>query len=219
MTITVRATKQLGCDLHSHIKPAVLGLILLAGCSTSNVTPLTDPNTRGTACNSDGDTFCMENDSQKAARLNQQGLEFAAKQDFGRAAELLEQATILDRSNAEYLYNLGVAYSFMGQVAKEEAAYMAALEIKLSSSNNPKLDRVWGNIYFNLACLYALQGKKEQAFEQLDNLATVGATDMFHSVQDDKDLDSLRVDPRFKPALDKIANSRKSPQPTEPSAQ
>ena len=215
MTITVRATKQLNSALHGHIKPAILGLMLLAGCSTSNVTPLADPDTRGVVCNSDTDAFCVENDQQRATRLNQQGLEFAAKQDYGRAAELLEQATTLDRANPEYLYNLGVAYSFMGRLAKEEAAYMAALAIKPNSPDTPKMDKVWANVYFNLACLYALQGKKDQAFEQLDNLAILGSNQLFHTVKDDKDLDSLRDDPRFQPALDKIASSRKPPPPAQ----
>ena len=92
---------------------------------------------------------------------------------------------------------------------------MAALAIKPNSPDTPKLDRVWANVYFNLACLYALQGKKDQAFEQLENLVVLGGNQLFHTVQGDKDLDSLRDDPRFQPMLDKIASSRKSPPPTQ----
>lgn len=212
MTIFVRVTKQLESALQSHTKPAIFGLLLLAGCSTSNVTQLTDPSAQGAVCNSETDTFCVENDQQKAARLNRQGLEFAAKQDYDQALKMFKQAIELDSNSPEYYYHLGLAYSFTGELAKEEAAYLAALAIPPAASTGSHLRLVLANVHYSLACLYAIQGKKDQAFEQLEKLATLGASQIYSSAQNDKDLDSLRDDPRFKTALDKIANSGKSPE-------
>ena len=194
----------------------ILALMLLAGCARVNTAQTTAPGPESRVCNNDTDTFCIENDQQKAAKLNQIGLEFASKENYDQALQSFKQATELDSTNPEYYYSLGLAYFLKGMYAEAEVAYMAALVAKPDDTVNSQPHPIMDDAYYNLACLYAVQGKKDQAFEQLDKLATLGSNQQFHLMQSDKDLDSLRDDPRFKPALDKIANSRKSPEPAQP---
>lgn len=189
---------------------------ILAGCTAHYTKQDSASGIQDVVCNKDTDTFCIENDQQKAARLNQQGLEFARKQDYDSAVQLFKQAATLDDANPKYLYNLGVAYDFKGMKGEAEAAYMATLAIKPSDPVDGNFKSAQLDAYYNLACLYALQGKKDQAFEHLDKLASLGAGQAYHFTQSDKDLDSLRDDPRFKLLLEKIAHQEKPSQTDSP---
>ena len=198
---------------------ATLALAMLAGCTARHATQATTSDVQGMVCNKDTDTFCIENNKQKAVKLNHQGFEFASNAKYDEALELFKQAIELDDSNQEYYYNMGVAYSFMGMFAEEEAAYLAGLATKPVAQNFHRQNSTLADIYYNLVCLYALQGKKEQAFEYLDKLATLDFDQPFRFTPSDKDLDSLRDDPRFQVALDKLVNSGKSAVSTQPPPQ
>ncbi len=195
---------------------AILMLALLPGCAAVNPAKTEPPTVASTVCNADTDTFCVEGEKDSAARLNRQGLEYAAKQDYDQALEQFKRAIELDNANPEYHYSLGVTYSFKGMKEEEEAAYMAVLAIE---SEDPSRNPALANTYFNLACLYALQGKKDQAFEHLQKLFTLDAKKLYHFVQSDSDLDSLRDDPRYKQLMAKKADDSKAEEAGKSEAQ
>lgn len=201
---------------------AILVLALLSGYVTvaaaaAKIEPPAAPPAPA-VCKSDTDTFCVEGDKDKGARLNRQGLEYTAKQDYDQALGLFKRAIATDNSNPEYHYNLGVTYSHMGMMQEEEESYMDVLAIE---PNDPKLNRALTNTYFNLACLYALQGKKDQAFVQLEKLFSIDRENMYHDVVGDKDLASLRDDPRYTELLkkkpEKSSESEEAGKPEEAS--
>lgn len=188
---------------------AILSFTLLAGCATDTGEQTTTPSVQSVVCSKDTDTFCIENDQQQADKYYQSGLELAAKEKYSEALEAFKQAIMLDASNPQYYYNLGLAYSFMGKTAEEEEAYLVVVAMPANPDNN-KLYSTQVDAYYNLACLYALQGKKDQAFAKLEMLVSLSAKYAFHFVAKDKDLESLRDDPRYKLMLDKIATINKS---------
>ena len=60
-----------------------------------------------------------------------------------------------------------------------------------------KLRREDPIVYYNLACSYALLGRKEDAFQALEQAVKAGYEDFEH-LKRDSDLKSLREDARFK---------------------
>ncbi|MCB0711051.1 MAG: alpha/beta fold hydrolase [Ignavibacteriae bacterium] len=60
--------------------------------------------------------------------------------------------------------------------------------------------------WYNLSCVYALQGEKESALNAWEMSVAAGWDDAEHPLRD-SDLESIRSDPRFTTALEKI-NSR-----------
>lgn len=179
---------------------AMFVLALLPGCAAVNTATTEPPTAVSNACNAETDTFCVESDQDNGIKLNSEGLEYAAKKDYDQAMERFKRAIELDNSNPEFHYNLAVTYSYKGMDEEEESAYMDVLAIE---PDDPKLNPVLASTYFNLACMYALQGKKDQAFEQLEKLYSVDSRTLYHYVQSDEDLKSLRDDPRFKELMAK----------------
>ena len=55
-------------------------------------------------------------------------------------------------------------------------------------------------VYYNLACSFALMGRKEEAFGALERAVSLG-WDNFDHLKKDADLESLRTDPRFRSLL------------------
>ncbi len=194
MDIIAFARRKTSTDI-TKVCAAIFVLVLLPGCRAAPVNTAAEPPAASVECKSDTDTFCVEGNQDSAARLNRQGAEYAAKKDYDKALDFFNQAIALDNSNPEFHYNLGVTYSYKGMAAEEEAAYMNVLAIE---PDDPVANPALANAYFNLACLYALQGKKDQAFVQLEKLLTVDSRTLYHYLQSDEDLKSLREDPRFK---------------------
>lgn len=188
---------------------AMFVLALLSGCAAVNTATTEQPTAVSNACNAETDTFCVESEQDNGIKLNTEGIEYAAKKDYDKALELFNRAIELDNSNPEFYYNLGVAYSFKGMEEEEEAAYMNVLLIE---PDDPKLNSVLASTYFNLACLYALQGKKEQALDQLEKLYYIDSRTLYHHLQSDKDLDSLRDEPRFKELMAKRSGNTGQPE-------
>lgn len=178
---------------------ALMLVLALHGCQTTPVNPAVEsPAT--VVCASETDTFCLEGDKDRGLRLNQQGLEYASKKDYDKAIDFFKQAIALDNSNPEFHYNLAISYSLKGMIEEEEASYKNVLAIE---PDDPKTNPVLAHTYFNLACLYALQGNKDQAFANLEKLFIVDPRTLYHYLQSDEDLKSLREDPRFKQLLAK----------------
>jgi len=62
---------------------------------------------------------------------------------------------------------------------------------------------------YNVACMYALLGQKDDAFRYLDRAIDLGGftSDMVAQIENDSDFDKLRNDPRYKTAIKKAAAS------------
>ena len=73
-----------------------------------------------------------------------------------------------------------------------------------------KISPLSPEISYNLACLYALSGRKDDALGCLDKTINNNYLDTQHMLQD-KDLDSLREDPRFKQLIAKTEALKKAP--------
>ncbi len=189
----------------------IIMLALLPACANVN-TVQTESAALANACKSDTDTFCVETDKDSAARHNQQGLEYAAEKEYDKALDSFKKAVELDNSNPEFHYNLGVTYFSKGMPEEEEAAYKNGLAQK---PGDPKHVPYFAKIHFNLACTYALQGKKDQAFEQLELLYATADTLMYHWVESDADLASLRDDPRYTELIARQAKRESSSEKAE----
>ena len=124
---------------------------------------------------------------------------YRSRKDYDQALDRFKGAIELDHANPEYYYNLGLAYYYLEKPEQEESAYMQVLGIE---SDDPDLNPILAKTYLNLACLYAQQGKKDQAFNQLEKLLTIAPATLYDNISD-KDLDSLRDDPRYKRLLAK----------------
>lgn len=195
--------------LNLGVVAPLLALTLLVGCATDNTLQTASPAAQSIACDADSDAFCAENDKDSAARLNRQGVEQAERGGYDLALGLFQDAIKLDASNPEFYYNLGVAYNYKQMLVETEAAYIAGAALP---SSNPQHVQYFAKIYFNLACLYALQGKKDAAFEQLEKLFVADKNLLFHWVEGDADLASLRDDPRYKELMARQAGRNTSPE-------
>ena len=199
MDIITSAIGKTGTDVNK-LCVVIFVLALLPGCRAAPVSTGVEPPAASVECANDTDTFCMEGEKDRGLRLNSQGLEYAGKQDYDKAIDLFKQAIELDNSNPEFHYNLAVSYSFKGMTEEEETSYKNVLAIE---PDDPKANPVLAHTYFNLACMYALQGNKDQAFVNLEKLFMVDAKVLYHYLQSDEDLKSLRDDPRFKQLVSK----------------
>lgn len=68
---------------------------------------------------------------------------------------------------------------------------------QLSNTEKKKFTQYHANVYYNLCCTYALLGNNNMALEYLGKSIQAGYGDYTH-LQQDKDLDSLRKEERFK---------------------
>ena len=95
---------------------------------------------------------------------------------------------ILERTpeHSEALALLGEAYTSRGDFKK-------GLETDLQLS---RLKPDSGIVHYNLACSYALMGMKDEALATLRHAVALGYSDRDH-LCNDKDLESLRDDPRY----------------------
>lgn len=197
-------------DLHVFV--TLIMLALLPACATVNTVQTESTAVANVICKSDTDIFCVESDKDRALKLNQQGIEYGVAQEYDKALDSFKKAIELDNSNPEFHYNLGVTYFSKGMPEQEEAAYMNGLAQK---PGNPQHAPYFAKIHFNLACTYALQGKKDQAFEQLEMLYATADTLMYHWVESDADLASLRDDPRYTELIARQAKRESSSEKAE----
>jgi adenylate cyclase len=104
-----------------------------------------------------------------------------------------EGILLRDPDHVDALHVLGHLYTEKGQVKK-------GLEVDLKLSALCPTDEI---VRFNLACSYALVGRKEQALETLEHAVQLGFDDA-EKILTDPDLKSLHDEPRFKTLLDSL---------------
>jgi tetratricopeptide (TPR) repeat protein len=91
----------------------------------------------------------------------------------------------------------GLRYLTLGKFERAEHEFKEVLALE------PNNEVAW----YNLACTYSRWGKLDLAFEHLRKAVEFGFDDASH-MDDDKDLDPLRGDPRYKEIIDGIRAKR-----------
>jgi tetratricopeptide (TPR) repeat protein len=110
---------------------------------------------------------------------------------FGDNDFVTEQAW---REAMELYFELGYHHQQLDHYDEAEAAYRVVID-------GPEPNFSKQSAWYNLACIRALQGRKEEALEALENAVNCGFGDAAWARRDG-DLQSLRDDPRFQKILD-----------------
>lgn len=112
---------------------------------------------------------------------------------FERARKLFRRASELDPTRPEAYNGVGVTYYARNDYEQALTWYKKALEV----------DSSFGDAFYNMACIYALLGKKELAFRYL-NIAALNGYTGAEAMRNDNDLRTLHQDPRFQEILAKM---------------
>lgn len=136
---------------------------------------------------------------EMAALYLSQGLQLASGGAHDKAIEAFEEGLQQAPNDLGLLYNQAVAYSELGDLKREKALYLRALNDALPSANNDKKQSLIAAIHYNLAVVLLKQGNEEAAYTHLArSLASLDdVNDYYHSMVDDKELDKIRDAPRF----------------------
>jgi len=105
----------------------------------------------------------------------------------GQAKSMLQKITASQPENGQAWFRLGSAYHQLKEYEKAVDAYHRAEELHAVP---PQFTR------YNIACAYALDGKKTKAFESLDGAILTGFGNV-ELLNQDEDLANLRDDPQF----------------------
>ncbi|HTL90893.1 MAG TPA: tetratricopeptide repeat protein, partial [Steroidobacteraceae bacterium] len=114
-------------------------------------------------------------------------------------ATLLERFQRLDAAVlASLLFE--IAYHHQQLKRYDDCIRRYELLVFLFAGGEPAANSTAISAHYNLACIYALQGDKEKALDELEAAIKIGFYD-FGWAQEDRDLASLREEPRFKALL------------------
>ena len=108
-------------------------------------------------------------------------------------------------STKESLFDMPKRHAKLNQltrmmyIAMQQKNYEALEKICAEGARQFPEINIWT---YNLACSQSIRGDREKAFENLEKSIELGFTNVDH-IKQDKDLASLRPDPRFKLLLDK----------------
>ena len=129
--------------------------------------------------------------------------DLAKKKNGGETEKLIDDAIEKYQKSIEYkpdfhgaYYNWGVALSDLAKIksgSEAEELYEKAFEKFQQAIKH-------GGDSYNLACLYALRNRKEEALKYLDLTLSRGEVSV-EFVEEDNDWDALRDDPDFKRLL------------------
>ncbi|MCW8130216.1 MAG: hypothetical protein KIS92_07700 [Planctomycetota bacterium] len=122
-----------------------------------------------------------------------QTIELPIRSETDFEVDFCQQILHVAPNHLEVLALLGEAYTRRGDYAK-------GLETDLRLSQISPEDEV---VQYNLACSYALNGKKEMALSALEKAIDLGYRDLDH-MRGDRDLELLRSDPRFASMLERL---------------
>jgi Flp pilus assembly protein TadD len=123
----------------------------------------------------------------KARQLMKDGASWLSEGNFEQARRRFQEAIDVDASIPEAYNGVGVTYRMRNELGRALDWYKKALAI----------DPDFGDAYYNMACVYALQGSKDMALRYLqiaamNGYATAGGMD------EDPDLASLRAEPGYR---------------------
>ncbi len=106
--------------------------------------------------------------------------------EFASAAKLLEEITKAQPQNAVAWQLLGLAYHSQGDLDRALPAHLEATKFPQTAPTG----------FYNAACVCALRGERDQAFQYLVQAESTGSIDLAQ-MDADQDLESLRADVRY----------------------
>ncbi|MBN2493929.1 MAG: tetratricopeptide repeat protein [Deltaproteobacteria bacterium] len=115
---------------------------------------------------------------------------------FERARRKFRQSIELDPTRPEAFNGIGVTYYARNDYEEALRWYKKALEVNAN----------FGDAYYNMACIYSLQKKKDLAFRYL-HIAALNGFVQPKVLQQDSDLENLRSDPRYRKILGEMHKS------------
>lgn len=155
---------------------------------------------------------CTGMNIKKANEHYKQGHALIVSGDYDQAVKQMERAQALGMKSMAFYYNLGVSYSYQKEgFRKSEAAYMKALEYT-DETEEKKRKYYLPYTHYNLASLYALENRSEEAFSHLFHAVNAGFNS-YHLIATDSELDSLRAHPYFEQLKSSIQNKEPLPPP------
>lgn len=129
--------------------------------------------------------------ADEAGKLLAQGGAYLQEGRFERARKLFRDALEKDPQRAEGYNGVGVTYYARGDLDEALAWYKRSLEA----------DPRFGDAFYNMACVYALQKHKALAFRYL-RMAALNHYSEREQMERDPDLAGLRDDPQWAELLD-----------------
>ncbi len=128
------------------------------------------------------------------AELADKAQQHFAAREWEQAAEAYRKLTLADPDNGRAWHHLGYSLHMLGRLDEALPAHQKAAESQEF--------RTLG--HYNVACVHALQGRKDEAFAALDKALEAGF-DAAGTLESDSDMDNLRSDPRFKGVQERVA--------------
>lgn len=124
---------------------------------------------------------------ERARKILRDGAAWMNEGNFEQARSRFLEAIQVDAGIPEAYNGVGVTYRMRNDLARALEWYKRALAV----------DPDFGDAYYNMACVYALDGKKDLALRYLqiaalNGYATAGGMD------EDPDLESLRAEPGYR---------------------
>jgi tetratricopeptide (TPR) repeat protein len=114
------------------------------------------------------------------------GAAWLSEGNFERARKRFEEAVELDPRLPEAFNGIGVTFRMRNDLGAAMGWYKRALAV----------DPDFGDAYYNMACVYALQGRPELALRYLQ-IAAVNGYASAEGIEEDPDLESLRGLPAY----------------------
>ena len=129
----------------------------------------------------------------EAEKLLVEGAAFLQEGRFERARKLFHDALQLDPQRAEAYNGVGVTFYARADLDEALAWYKRSLEA----------DPRFGDAFYNMACVYALQGQTELAFRYL-RMAALNHYSERAQMEKDPDLAALHDNPQWRDILDQM---------------
>ncbi len=132
--------------------------------------------------------------------LKKTGMEAWQSQDWKTVAKSFAAVVENKPGDHEAWYRLGYSLHVLGKLDSAIKAHIQA-----TASTNP---RIASPATYNVACVHAMQGRKDAAFKWLDKAKAAGFSSV-DTIINDSDMDNLRGDPRFKAFVKSLGKGKK----------
>jgi hypothetical protein len=132
--------------------------------------------------------------------VDQQFADLAKKMAEAKKPEMTPQETA---KWADYYRQMAVLYQNIHDndaAIKNYESFLSGIQ-PVTDKLGPQVAGIFQNVFYNLACLYALKGNVEVGFNWLEKALASGYNN-FKWANTDGDLAALRKDPRFKPLIE-----------------
>jgi hypothetical protein len=123
----------------------------------------------------------------QAKDLLRDGAAWLGEGNFERARKRFQEAIALDGRIPEAFNGVGVTFRMRNDLGAALAWYKKALAV----------DPDFGDAYYNMACVYALQGQPELALRYLQ-IAAMNGYATAEGIDEDPDLEPLRDEPAYR---------------------